>query len=268
MTLELNNEKYSKYKTWGEFYPNKVVNLKKLNYHRSWADLFDKLFADERFKNLEAKLSSELEDDSDVIIHPAPELVFNSFFLTPLDKVSVVFIGQDPYFSHSKLGGRIVHQAMGLSFSVPHGTEVPSSLQNVYRNMVKYNVIKKKPTHGNLEFWALQGCLMLNSALTVKDGPDNKNCHQNNWRWFTNAVIKYISDNKKGVVFVLWGKDAYDKMSLIDLDEHEVIASSHPSGLSCNKTMGKEPAFDDLDHFNKINEYVKKAGKEPIVWQL
>lgn len=260
MKLNLSTQDHLKYKTWGQFFPDKKVNLRMLPYHRSWCDVLEKLFADPRCASLEAKLSAELEEDIDVIMYPPPELLFNALLLTPLDKVSVVVFGQDPYFNKG--------QAMGLSFSVPHGENIPSSLDNVYRNQLKYERIKKRPKHGNLEFWALQGCLLLNSSLTVKDGADNKNCHQNNWRWFTNAIIKYVSDTKDNVVFVLWGKDAYDKMPLIDLDKHEVVTSSHPSGLSCAKSMGNNPAFNNCDHFGKINGYLEKAHKEPIVWQL
>lgn len=260
MKLNLCSEEYSKYKTWGQFFPDKKVNLKKIPYHRSWCSIMEKIFEDSRCANIEAKLSAELEENIDVVIYPPPELLFNSLLLTTLDKLSVVIIGQDPYFSKG--------QAMGLSFSVPHGVSVPSSLENIYKNQLKFGKINKKPTHGNLEFWALQGCLMLNSSLTVKDGPDNKNCHQNNWRWFTNAIIKHISDVKENVAFVLWGKDACDKINLIDLDKHEVITSSHPSGLSCAKPMGNSPAFNDCDHFGKINTYLKKSKVMPIVWQL
>lgn len=259
MKINLNKETLSKYKSWGEFFPDKKVSLKKLPYHHSWNKIMEKLFDDPRCLNLEKKLTAELEEDINVVIYPPPELVFNFALLTSFDKTSVVIIGQDPYFNSD--------QAMGLSFSVPHDVDVPSSLNNIYTNMLSFNRIKKKPNHGNLEFWAIQGCLMLNSSLTVKDGADNKNCHQNHWRWFTNSLIKYISDEKENVIFVLWGKDAYDKMPLIDLDKHDVTTSSHPSGLSCNKPMGNSPAFVKCDHFGKINEYLEKTNREPIVWQ-
>lgn len=260
MKLNLTVNQHSEYKTWGQFFPDKKVNLKKLPYHRSWFTLMDRLLNDPRCANIEKKLSEELEEDINVEIYPPPELLFNALILTTFEKVSVIIIGQDPYFNKN--------QAMGLSFSVPHGVEIPSSLDNVFKNQLKFNTIKKRPDHGNLDFWALQGCLMLNSSLTVKNGVENKNCHQGIWRWFTNAIIKYISDTKENNVFVLWGKDAYDKMSLIDLDKHEAVASSHPSGLSCAKPMCNEPAFNNCDHFEKINTYLIKSNKTPIIWQL
>lgn len=266
MKINIDVKQYSEYKTWKEFFPTNKINLRKIKYHASWIDIFEKIFADKRIENIEKNLSKELEINDNVIMHPAPELLFNAFLLTKYDKISVVFIGQDPYFDHIKYNNKNVHQAMGLSFSVPYDMDIPSSLSNVYKNMIKNKVLKDKPKHGNLEFWALQGCLMLNSSLTVLDGSDNKNCHQNMWKWFTDEIIKYISKNKDNVVFVLWGNDAYSKINLIDLDKHEVIVSSHPSGLSCNKKLREHPSFDEYDHFNTINKYLIKFKKNPIVW--
>lgn len=268
MSTELSLEEYASYDTWQEFFPDKKVDLSKIKYHYSWREMFQSLFNDKRMEKLQQVLSDELENNTDVEIHPAPELIFNAFLLTPLDQVKVVFIGQDPYFDHEVYNGKNVHQAMGLSFSVPYGIETPSSLQNIYKNQLKNNHIKKIPEHGNLEFWAIQGCLMLNSSLTVKDGKDNKNCHQNNWRWFTDAIIKYVSDHCKNVVFVLWGSDALSKMNLIDVDEHEVVISSHPSGLSCAKPLGQHKSFNDVDHFGKINNFLAKKGLREIIWKL
>lgn len=268
MSINLSIEKYSKYKSWQEYFPDNKVDLTKFPYHSSWNEMFEKLFEDKRLANIQKVLFDELSEDSTVVIHPAPELVFNAFLLTPLDKVKVVFIGQDPYFNHEVYGDKKVHQAMGLSFSVPHGVKVPSSLDNIYKNLLKNGQMKKKPTHGNLDFWAIQGCLMLNSALTVTDG--NPNAHELTWKWFTDEIIKYVSNNTKGVTFVLWGKNACDKQALINLDDnyHEVVISSHPSGRSANKTLGQYPAFDDLDHFGKINKYLVKNKKQEIVWRL
>lgn len=260
MSINLTKKQLSKYKTWGQFFPDKKVKLNKLPYDYRWTSLMESLFNDPRCANIENKLSSELETDIDVIIYPPPELVFNALTLTTFNKVTTVIVGQDPYFSED--------QAMGLSFSVPLNTDIPSSLNNIYSNQLKFGHITKKPSHGNLEFWALQGCLMLNSSLTVKHGAENKNCHQNIWRWFTNAILKYISNEKENIMFVLWGKDAYDKMALIDLDKHEVTCSSHPSGLSYTKPMGNEPAFFNCDHFGKINMHLISKSIEPIVWQL
>jgi uracil-DNA glycosylase len=126
--------------------------------------------------------------------------------------------------------------------------------------------MKYEISHGNLEFWALQGCLMLNTALTVLRG--KKFCHAKVWQWFTDKVIKYLSAHKDRIIFVLWGSPAYSKINLIDQDKHEVIISSHPSGLSCNKPMKEYPPFDDVDHFGDINKLFRKWGEPEIIWQL
>lgn len=269
MDIPLSHDKYVEYKTWGEFFPDANVNLRSIKFHHSWFDMFEKLFNDKKFANIiEKKLSDELKEDLEVIIHPAPELIFNAFLLTRFDTLSVVIIGQDPYFLKETCGGITVQQAMGLSFSVPHGLAVPSSLDSVYRNMLKNGHVTKRPTHGNLEFLALQGVLWLNSALTVKDGRDNVGCHLQTWSWFTDAIIRYISANKEHVVFVLWGKHAVDKMSLIDTDKHDVVVSTHPAGQSCATPQKWGLAFNDVDHFGKINGYLEKKNKEGIVWQV
>lgn len=263
----LTKEIYANFKSWKEFYPNDQVDITKINYGQSWKPLFDELFKNEQINNINEKLSNELKQtNGNAFIHPAPELLFNAFLLTSFDNLKVVFIGQDPYFDYEKHNGKKIHQAMGLSFSVPFGIKTPSSLLNIYSNMVKNNHMTEVPSHGNLECWAHQGCLMLNSALTVLDGTKNRNCHQQTWSWFTNEIIKYISDNKDHVVFVLWGANALDKKKLIDLNKHDVVISSHPSGQSCYNTLREHPAFCNVDHFGKINEYLKKKKQSQIVW--
>lgn len=266
-TTFLSKKKYADFYNWNEFFPNNKTDLSKIKFHSSWNPIFNKLFNDDKMKRINDCLDKELKNN-DLIMHPAPELLFNAFILTPFDKIKVVFIGQDPYFDHDKYNDKIVHQAMGLSFSVPYDIKIPSSLNNIYSNLLKNGHIKKIPPHGNLEFWALQGCLMLNTSLTVLNGSDNKNCHQNIWRWFTDAIIKYISDNKENVIFVLWGNNAYEKYILIDLDKHETIITSHPSGLSADKPMKSFPSFNSYDHFGEINNILKKWKMTPIVWQI
>ena len=261
--LFLDVEKYEQYQTWNEYFSDGIVNLKNINYHYSWKKLFDELFDNPKMKTLEETLSEDMSEEN-VKMYPKPKLLFNAFNLTPLHNVKVVIIGQDPYFSDS--------QAMGLSFSVPFGIDIPSSLSNIYKNLMDFNHLKKIPTHGNLEFWAIQGCLLLNSSLTVKDGSSNKNCHSKIWKFFTDSVIKYVSDNCDSLVFVMWGRDAYSKINLIDVDKHKVITSSHPSGLSFNKTMGNFQSFESVDHFGKINEYLAEFNNgnkdKTILWRL
>jgi uracil-DNA glycosylase len=269
----LSKTTYSVDKTWKEKFPDNNVNLSgndiTESIYESWTPLFDRLFSDQRFKSrIEKGLSDEMKDNLNLIMYPKPDFIFNAFGLTSLKKLKVVILGQDPYFNHEMHENKIVPQAMGLSFSVPNGVEIPSSLKNVYANLKKYGHIKKMPEHGNLESWAKQGVLMLNTSLTVKTGSANKNCHQFIWKWFTDEIISYISENKSNVIFVLWGSPAYAKKDLIDTSKHELIVSSHPSGLSFAKPMSGHPAFVNQDHFGKINAKLKEWGKSEIDWTI
>ena len=171
-----------------------------------------------------------------------------------------------PYFNFQCVNGKKYPEAMGLSFSVPVGIPIPSSLKNIYNNAIKYDHFYEYPKHGNLEFWAYQGCLLLNTALTVKE--KDKNCHSKLWSKFTNYIITKISNNHEKIVFVLWGAPALSKLDLIDTDKHAVVISSHPSGLSNNSPLGKYPPFSSIDQFGQINKLLKKFGKEEIIWQI
>jgi uracil-DNA glycosylase len=265
----LNIKSYSEEKSWKDKFPNSVVFLKNIKFHDSWSEMFDELFLDARFtKRIEKEISEELKDDVNLIIHPKPDYIFNAFILTKFKKTKVIILGQDPYFDHETHDDKIIPQAMGLSFSVPEGIKIPSSLRNIFGNLKKNKHIKEIPTHGNLEQWAKQGVLLLNTSLTVKDGTSNKNCHQFQWSWFTNGIIKYISDNKKKVIFVLWGNNALEKKDLIDENKHKIIISSHPSGLSANKKMKEYPAFNDVDHFGEINKTLDEWEKTQINWEI
>lgn len=253
--MPLTIQTYSELPTWGQKFNNQV-NLKEIKYHKSWDELFNTLLNHENSKKIEQTLSQEKD------IFPKPDLLFNAFYLTPLDTLKVVFIGQDPYFNCETHDNLLTPQAMGLSFSVPVGVNIPSSLSNIFINLKKYNHIKTFPKNGNLEHWATQGCLMLNSSLTVKN--NDKNCHQNLWTQFTDYIIKYISDTQTNIIFVLWGSFALQKKQLIDTSKHVILASSHPSGLSANKPLNSYPPFSQTDHFGKINDQLKTFNKTPI----
>jgi len=256
------------YQSWSEKYPNHIVSLNDLSIDHSWKDIFDKLKTDKRYTEIEEYLSYCLESTKGKVkIYPYPDLIYSAFNHTPLDKVKVVFIGQDPYFN-SELddNSKIIPQAMGLSFSVPVGVTVPPSLANIYKNMVANNELIKKPSHGNLEFWAYQGCLMINTVLTVQAGVANS--HADYWVWCTDQIIKYISDNTKNIIFVLWGAPALDKLKLIDKTTHKILISSHPSGLSCARPLRSYSSFNNSNHFGEINKYLEENGKEKIIWQL
>ena len=188
----------------------------------------------------------------DKIIYPPGSLLFNAFLKTPFNKVKVVILGQDPY--HNK------GQAHGLSFSVPKGVNKPPSLVNIFIEL-KNDLGIEPPIHGNLEKWAHQGVLLLNATLTVRENEPGSHS-KIGWIDFTNEVIKKISDEKKGVVFLLWGKFAQDKQILIDETKHYVLKAAHPSPFSADK------GFFGCRHFSKTNELLMKQGYEPIDWKL
>ena len=264
--LLLSTENFN-YDNWITKFPDCNVDFSKLYVHSSWKEIFEQEFKEEYFGELEKYLSTFLnKTKGNVEMFPYPDLVFNAFNTCPLDKIKVVIIGQDPYHDYEKHNGIVVPQAMGLSFSVPVGINIPSSLKNIYRNQKEFEVIKKIPENGNLYFWASQGCLMLNSALTVRF--KKPNAHQNYWVPFTNTIIEHISEKCNNVVFLLWGRNAYNKKNLIDEDKHKIIHSTHPSGLSFSKDAKYGKAFIKVNHFKECNDYLKEKGKKPIVWRL
>lgn len=257
------------YDSWIKKFPKYDIDFSKLHIHSSWKKIFEKEFKEEYFEELEEYLSVYLKKkkkENDLEIFPHPDLVFNAFNSCPLDKIKVIILGQDPYHDYEKHDSVIVCQAMGLSFSVPIGIPVPSSLRNIYKNQKKFGLIEDIPKHGNLSKWAKQGCLMLNSALTVRH--KKPNIHQNYWKPFTNAIIEHVSEKCDNVVFLLWGRNAYDKRHLIDEDKHKIIHSTHPSGLSFSKDAKYGQAFIKVDHFSECNAYLIEHGKKPIKWSL
>lgn len=184
-------------------------------------------------------------------IYPPGGQIFRAFDLTPFEQVKVVILGQDPYHGPA--------QAHGLSFSVGPGVAPPPSLQNIYKELAGDLGIAH-PGHGNLESWARQGVLLLNSCLTVEDG--RAGSHQGKgWEQFTDAVIAALNQEHKGLAFILWGRKAQDKGASIDRDRHLVITSVHPSPLSAhNGFFGSRP-------FSRTNDYLAAQGKSPIDWQ-
>lgn len=183
-------------------------------------------------------------------IYPPGQLIFNAFTKTPFDQLKVVILGQDPYHGAG--------QAHGLSFSVPDGIKPPPSLVNIYKELNK-DIGMPIPTSGNLSKWAEQGVLLLNAVLTVRANEPASHA-KIGWMDFTNAVIKKISDEKQGVIFLLWGKFAHDKQVLIDETKHHVLKAAHPSPFSADK------GFFGCKHFSRTNELLMKQGLSPIDW--
>jgi len=185
------------------------------------------------------------------VIYPSGRDIFKAFELCPPDSVKVVILGQDPYHNPG--------QAMGLSFSVPQGAAAPPSLKNIFKEIQNdCGVVMSGRT--DLSPWATQGVLLLNAILTVTAGQAASHSRLG-WEQFTDAVIRSVSDNSEGVVFMLWGNFARSKKALIDSEKHLVLEAAHPSPLAGG-------AFFGCRHFSKANAWLSAHGKTPIDWQL
>jgi uracil-DNA glycosylase len=216
----------------------------------SWKRLLKTEFDKPYFQNIVLHLKTEKEQGK--TIYPPGSFIFNAFNTTPVEKVKVVILGQDPYH-----GPR---QAHGLSFSVQTGVPQPPSLMNIFKEL-NTDLGLAIPQHGNLENWAKQGVLLLNASLTVRANEPMSHA-KIGWAAFTDTVIKKISEEKEHVVFILWGKFAQEKIALIDQSKHYIIKSAHPSPLSAhNGFFGSRP-------FSKTNEYLMKHGMDPIEWKV
>lgn len=191
--------------------------------------------------------------DSGQVIYPPESFVFSAFDSTPFDKVKVVILGQDPYHG--------AEQAHGLSFSVQPGVKIPPSLRNIYKELEQDIQGFCTPSHGYLQSWAEQGVLLLNAVLTVREAEPNS--HQKmGWETFTDTVIKTLSSERKGLVFLLWGSYAQKKAELIDANKHHILTTAHPSPLSARR------GFFGCRHFSHANELLNANGVTPIDWHL
>jgi len=218
----------------------------------SWKEVLRKEFKSTYFLQTAAHIKTELA--TGVKIFPAGSHIFNAFNQTPFNEVKVVILGQDPYHGSG--------QAMGLSFSVPEGVKPPPSLVNIFKEL-KSDIGLPIPTSGDLTHWAKQGVLLLNAVLTVREN-DPASHAKIGWMHFTDAVIKKLSDGKKGIVFLLWGKFAEQKQKQILIDEtkHFVLKAAHPSPFSAEK------GFFGCKHFSKTNELLAKQGLQVIDWHI
>ena len=193
-----------------------------------------------------------LDEKSKFSIFPVGSKIFNAFNSTPFDAVKVVILGQDPYHGAG--------QANGLCFSVSAGIRQPPSLQNIFKEL-NSDLKIPIPISGNLEPWAKQGVLLLNSTLTVRE--NQAASHQGKgWEQFTDAVIKAVSEYKSGIVFLLWGKFAQSKIPLIDTHKHFILQAAHPSPFSAYN------GFFGCRHFSKTNAILSNNGSEPVRWQI
>lgn len=216
---------------------------------QTWKDALQGEFGKEYFSSMVRFLHDEKAAGK--VIYPPGRSIFRAFDLTPLDKVRVLILGQDPYHGPG--------QAMGLSFSVPDGVKAPPSLKNIFRE-IEDEFGFRMSGRTDLSPWAGQGVLMLNAILTVEAGLAASHSRIG-WQEFTDAVIRTVSERCDGVVFLLWGRFARSKKDLIDCTKHHVLEAAHPSPLAGG-------AFSGCGHFRKTNEILSAAGSQPIDWRL
>lgn len=212
-----------------------------------WDKILEDEFSSPEYLKLREFLKTEYSTRT---VYPSMYDIFNSMKYTSFENLKVVLLGQDPYHNEG--------QAMGLSFSVPDGVEIPPSLKNMYKELQAETGIPPKNS-GNLIGWARQGVLLLNTVLTVRAHQANSHKGQG-WEKFTDSIIKKISDKKENVVFLLWGGNARSKKPLIDQNKHLILECAHPSPLSAYN------GFFGCGHYVKTNEYLEKFGIMPIDW--
>ncbi len=220
-----------------------------VNLGNSWDALLCEEFSKEYYQELRKKLAQEYKTYT---VYPAMENVFNALKYTSYEDVKVLLLGQDPYHGPN--------QAHGLCFSVQKGVDKPPSLKNMFKEL-ESDLGIKQPAHGCLTDWAKQGVLMLNTVLTVREAEPNSH-KKLGWTVFTDKIIKLLNERPDPVIFVLWGRNALEKLPLITNSHHYVLSAAHPSPLSASR------GFFGCKHYSKINEILKSMGKNAIDWQI
>ena len=215
---------------------------------QSWKEHLSQEFEKPYFSNLIEFVKTEY---SSTKVYPPGKFIFNAFEKCTFDNTKIVILGQDPYHGYN--------QANGLSFSVNDGVAIPPSLQNIFKE-IKEDLTIAIPKTGNLERWAEQGVLLLNSTLTVRAGEAGSH-QKKGWETFTDAVIKCISEQRQDVVFMLWGKYAQDKGAVINASKHLILKAKHPSPMAANYG-----GWFGTKHFSQANDYLISKGLEPINW--
>lgn len=222
----------------------------RVKLENSWKVALQEEFEQPYMKQLGEFLRSEKAAGK--VIYPPGSLIFHALNSTPLERVRVVILGQDPYHGAG--------QAHGLCFSVQPGVAPPPSLQNIFKEL-KRDLNLDVPSHGYLQHWADQGVLMLNTSLTVEQGLAGSHAKMG-WQRLTDRIIEVISERRSEVVFLLWGAHAQSKARLIDPTRHLLLKSVHPSPLSAHR------GFIGNGHFSRANQFLKQRGLEPIDWKL
>lgn len=220
-----------------------------VNLGNDWDEILKEEFKKDYYLKLREFLKSEYKNH---LIHPDMHSIFNALKWTSYQDTKAVILGQDPYHE--------VNQAHGLAFSVKVGVQIPPSLLNMYKELSS-ELGLYIPNNGYLEKWAHQGVLLLNSALTVRNGAANSH-RGKGWEIFTNAVIERLNEREDPVIFLLWGNNAKEKAALITNPRHYVLTAAHPSPLSVSR------GFFGCGHFNKTNDLLISMGKTPIDWQI
>lgn len=223
---------------------------KKIDLHPSWLTHLEPEFQRPYMQHLKAFLVQQKQQGK--VIYPESKNIFNAFNTTPLERVKVVIIGQDPYHGPG--------QAHGLCFSVKPGVPAPPSLKNIFKELER-DLNMPVPSHGCLQSWAEQGVLLLNATLTVEQG--RAGSHQGKgWEEFTDRAIQLVNEHCSGVVFLLWGSYAQKKGQWVDPHKHLILRSPHPSPLSAHR------GFIGNGHFSNTNAYLQQQGKTPIDWRI
>lgn len=214
-----------------------------------WLEPLKPEFSKPYYKKLYKKVQEEYNTR---LVFPPANDIFNAFDFTPLSEVKVVILGQDPYHGDG--------QAHGLSFSVKPGVKIPPSLINIYKEL-QTDVGCYIPNNGYLEKWARQGVLLLNTVLTVC--AHQANSHRGiGWEEFTDAAIRILNEQDRPIVYLLWGRPAQSKKSMLHNPKHLILTAAHPSPLSAHN------GFFGCKHFSRTNEFLKQNGLEPIDWQI
>lgn len=226
-----------------------LVKIFKSNVSREWNEYLISEFSKDYMKGLETFLREQLRQDK--VIYPKADHIFNALKI-PLSQIKVVIFGQDPYHGEN--------QAHGLSFSVESGLKIPPSLKNIYKE-IHSDLGLDIPVDGNLDCWAKQGVLLLNTVLTVE--ASKAGSHQKKgWEHFTDKIIEVLNTQREGVIFLLWGSHAQKKASQIDSTRHIILEAPHPSPLSAHR------GFFGCKHFSITNNELKKQGKDIVDWRV
>ncbi|MGJ0316848.1 uracil-DNA glycosylase [Aliarcobacter cryaerophilus] len=214
----------------------------------TWEDIIDLEKQKDYYKKLKEEIDKRYETTT---VFPEKQNIFKAFYLTKLDNLKVVILGQDPYHGFG--------QAQGLAFSTPANIKNPPSMQNILKEIQSDLGKKSICEDGDLTPWAKQGVLLLNTILTVEEAKP-KSHHNLGWEVFTDNIIKYISDNCEDTIFILWGSPAISKTKLIDTKKHHILTAPHPSPLSSYR------GFFGCKHFSQTNNILKSLNKEAIIW--